>query len=252
MAGPGVAMRADSTEDTDRPQNGERPRSPVRRRPLPGGRAVVGGFLVAASAVGMYAASARVQDEPGESYVVTRHALAPGARLAAADLTRTPLELPPSLAARAFREPHSLVGATVVAPLAAGELVQASAVIAKPSEPASREVTFAVPRATLAASLEAGERIDVIATYGSGAEAVSTFVLRQAMVVALDGGRPRVPEGDDVAVTVAVADPSDAVALAHAVQMGRLTVVRSTGAPPLSGNPPTYRPPVGAGPSGRT
>jgi hypothetical protein len=40
---------------------------------------------------------------------------------------------------------------------------------------------------------------------------------------------------------VAVDDPADAVALAHAIQLGKVTLVRATGAPPLAGVPPTYR-----------
>ena len=205
---------------------------------------MVGGLLVAASAVGLYAASLGSSRGPHDRYVVARHALAPGARLAAGDLSRLPLDLPPGLSRRAFTDPAALVGATVVAPVGAGELVQASAVVAKPSGPQSREVTFPVPRVGVAATLEVGERVDVVATYGTGPDAFSVVVLRQATVVALDRGRSRVAEGDDAGVTVAVDDPGDAVALAHAVQLGRLTVVRATGAPPLAGGQPPFRLPA--------
>ena len=204
----------------------------------------MGGLLVAASAVGLFSLSSRAQSGPRQSYVVARHAVAPGARLSAADLTRVALDLPPTMQRHAFREVRTLVGATVVAPLAAGDLVQASAVVAKPSDPASREITFGLARPTLAASLEQGERVDVVATYGSGADAYSTVVLRQALVVGLERGRDRVGGGDDAAITVAVEDPDDAVALAHAVQLAKLTVVRATGATPLAGGPPSYRQPA--------
>jgi hypothetical protein len=220
-----------SGEGSSRRRRPARGGPPGRRRAaVPGGRAVLGGLLVAASVVGLFYASTRTETGPKESYVVAAHALAPGARLTAADLTRTPLDLPAALADRAFTDPTALEGATLIAPLAAGELIQASAVVAKPSSAASREVTFAVPRATLTSSLERGERIDVVATYGSGADAFSTVVLRQALVVELDRGRDRVGDQGDAAVTVAVDDVGDAVALAHAVQLAKLTVVRSTGA----------------------
>jgi len=42
-------------------------------------------------------------------------------------------------------------------------------------------------------------------------------------------------------VTVAVDGPDDTLALAHAVQLAKVTLVRSTGAPPLPAVPPTYR-----------
>ena len=196
---------------------------------------------MAASAVALFSLSTQAQSGPRESYVVVRHAIAPGARLSESDLARVPLDLPSSLAQRAFRDVRTLVGATVVAPLSTGELVQASAVVAKPSGPSSREITFAVPRATLGTTLEQGERVDVVATYGTGADAFSTVVLHQALLVGLERGRDRVGSANDVAVTVAVEEPDEAVALAHAVQLGRLTVVRATGAAPAAGAQPTFR-----------
>lgn len=243
MADVETAARAGEARNGHRAGNASR-RAPNRRRTVPGGRAVLGGLLVAASVVGLFSASTRGQSAPKQSYVVARHAIAPGTRLAADDLTRLPFDLPPAAAGRAFTDPATLVGATVVAPLAANELIQASAVIAKPSGPASREVTFAVPRSTLTPALEQGERIDVVATYGSGADSFSTVVLRQALVVALDRGRERVGDQGDAAVTVAVDDPTEAVALAHAVQLAKLTVVRATGAGAITGPTPIYRQPV--------
>ena len=237
-----MAGRADTVEADGGHRNGHRPRRPSRRRALPGGRAVVGGLLVAASAVGLFSLSTKAQSGPNQSYVVVRHEVAPGARLSETDLTRLPLDLPPELERHAFKETRTLIGATVIAPLAPGDLVQASAVVAKPSEPGSREVTFGVARETLAANLKHGERIDVVATYGAGADAYSAVVLRQALVVGLDRGRERVGSGDDAAVTVAVEDPDDAVALAHAVQLAKLTILRATGAAPPAGQP-EYRQP---------
>jgi hypothetical protein len=124
--------------------------------------------------------------------------------------------------------------------------VQASAVVAKPSDPTSREVTFTVPRATLAGGLEQGERIDVVATYGTGADAFSTVVLRQALVVALDRGGSRVGEQGAASISVAVDDAADALELAHAIQLAKLTVVRATGAAPAPGTTPAFRQPIPA------
>jgi hypothetical protein len=248
-ANEGVAGSMVDTGAAARPEvdarNGHHPRPAAgRKRSVPGGRAVLGGLLVAAAVVGLFWASTRTGGGPAQTYVVARHPIPPGARLTAADLTRLPLDLPPSLAGRAFRDPGALDGATVIAPLAAGELVQASAVVAKPSGPTSGEITFAVPRGTLAAALEQGERIDVVATYGSGADAFSTVVLRQALVVALDRGGSRVGDQGEAAITVAVDDPDDAVVVAHAVQLAKLTVVRATGAAPAPATPtpPVFRP----------
>lgn len=228
-------------------RNGHKPRKPpasARRRSVPGGRAVLGGLLVAASVVGLYYASTRAQSGPSQSWVVARHALPPGARLAADDLSRLAIDLPPAVAARAFHDPGELVGATLIAPLAAGDLVQATVVVAKPSSPPSREVTFTVPRATLGGSLESGERVDVVATYGTGGDAFSTVVMRQAVVLDLNRGNARVSDEGEVAVTVAVDDPNDAIALVHASQVAKITLVRATGATPIVGAPTLFRQPA--------
>lgn len=203
---------------------------------------MLGGFLVAASMVGLYYVSTQTEGGPERSYVVARRAVPPGAKLQPADLGRLPIDLPPATAGRAFTDADALIGTTVIAPLAEGELIQSSAVVAKPSEASSREVTFAVAGSTLAEGLEAGERIDVLATYGTGDDAFTTVVLRSALVVGLDrGDRPRVGDGREASVTVAVDDPADAVAAAHAVQLAKLTVVRATGAAPYPGTAPTFR-----------
>src|SRR5436853_5719179 len=104
-------------------KSGKRP-APARRRSVPGGRAVLGGLLVAASVVGLYYASTRANSGPSQSWVVARHALPPGARLVADDLARVAIDLPPTVAARAFHQPSELVGATLIAPLSQGDLVQ--------------------------------------------------------------------------------------------------------------------------------
>jgi hypothetical protein len=93
----------------------------------------------------------------------------------------------------------------------------------------------------VSAAIKQGERADLLATYGTGNDAFTLVVVRQALLVGID--RPRTSSGDSgpATVTVAVDDPADAVALAHAIQLGKVTLVRATGAPPLAGVPPTYR-----------
>ena len=212
-----------------------------RRRGLPGSRAVVGGLLVAAAAVGLFAAASGSGESARRSYVVARHELAAGARLQASDLELVPMELGPASRARAFDSPQPLVGATLIAPLGAGELVQASAVVARKGDTASRELTFTLERGRLSAGVKQGERADLLATYGSGTDAYTIVVVRQALLVAIERPRTSTGENGPATVTVAVDDPADALALAHAVQLGKVTLVRATGAPPLAGVPPTYR-----------
>ena len=216
-------------------------RSVRRRRGRPGSRAVVGGLLVATAAVGLFAAASSSGQGPRQTYVVARHELNAGTRLAATDLELVPMELTPSLRSRAFSTPRPLVGATLIAPLGPGELVQASAVVARQGDGASRELSFTLERGRVGPGIKQGERVDLLATYGTGNDASTVVVVRQALLVAVE--RPRTAAGDNgpSTVTVAVDDPADALALAHAIQLGKITLVRATGAPPLPGVPPTYR-----------
>ncbi len=235
-----LAQRTTSERSPDgqQPASGHTVR---RRRGLPGSRAVVGGLLVAAAAVGLFAAASSSDRGPTHSYVVARHDLPAGTRLQASDLELVPMELAPALHARAFDTAQPLLGAMLIAPLGPGELVQSSAVVARKGDTASRELTFTLERGAVGSGIKQGERADLLATYGTGNDASTLVVVRQALIVALE--RPRSASGDTgpATVTVAVEDPADAIALGHAIQLGKITLVRATGAPALPGVPPTYR-----------
>ena len=234
-----VDVQAGNGQDGRRTVQGPRPLR--RRRGLPGSRAVAGGLLVAAAAVGLFSASSRSGQASRQPFVVASRALPPGARIEAGDLAVQELHLSPTVAARAFSDSRGLVGATLLAPLAAGELVQASAVVARGGGPASRELSFTVERGRVNAELRDGERVDLLATYGAAVDGFTAVVVRQALVVSVDETRGSLGDGAPVVVTVALDDPADALALAHAVQVGKVTVVRATGAAAPAAPPPTYR-----------
>lgn len=195
---------------------------------------------MAAAAVGLFAAYAAVQGGPRHSFVVSRHPLASGTTVSAADIELAPMDLPPALAARAFGRVSEVVGTVVLSPLGQGELVQPSALVAARARSGARTLSFPVERGHLG-PLKQGEQVDVVATYGSGAEAFTTVVAAQALVVDVDRSKSSVGDDASPVITVAVDNPADEVALAHAVALGKLTVVVATGAPPAAGPPATYR-----------
>ena len=237
-----MAQQAETVRRSDRSNGADPPARTVRRRRgLPGSRAVVGGLLVAAAAVGLFAAASSSGQGATHSYVVARHELAAGARLAATDLELARMELAPALRARVFSSPQPLVGATLIAPLGPGELVQSSAVVARKGDIASRELSFTLERGRVSSGIKQGERVDLLATYGTGSDAYTVVVVRQSLLVAVERARTSAGDNGPANVTVAVDDPTDAMALAHAIQLGKITLVRATGAPPLAGVPPTYR-----------
>jgi len=222
--------------------DGDRPvRSVRRRRGLPGSRAVVGALLVAASAIGLFAAASTSGDQPQHTFVVARQELAAGTRLQLSDLELAPMALAPGVRSRAFDNAQVLVGATLVAPLGPGELVQSSSVVARKGETASRELSFTLERGRVGSGIKQGERADLLATYGTGADAFTVVVVRSALLVGIERARTTTGDSGAATVTVAVDDPADAQGLAHAIQLGKITLVRATGAPPLPAVPPTYR-----------
>ena len=204
---------------------------PLRRStPLPTARAALGGFLVAVSALGIFATASRAAAGPTTRFVVARADLPVGTRLTADDLRTLPMELPTTLArGRAFRSAQALVGATTVGPVREGELVQAGDVVRKRSGADELELSFAVDAArAVAGSLGAGDRIDVLATFGSGGSAYTVVVVRQALVLDAERSGNTLDRGRQL-VTVALRSTDEALALTHAVNAGDVTVVRATG-----------------------
>ncbi|HEX2043771.1 MAG TPA: hypothetical protein VHF24_14155, partial [Acidimicrobiales bacterium] len=167
-----------------------------------------------------------------------------------ADLALSAMDLPPEVRSRAFRDVDEVAGTTLVAPLAAGELLQASALVATRPGGAARVLSFPVERSGVG-PLKPGERVDVLATFGTGVDAFTTVVLSQALVVEVDRSKSALGDTGSVVLTVGVDDLAEGVALAHAVQLGKLTVVAATGAPELPGPPPTYRTGPVSAPGGR-
>jgi Flp pilus assembly protein CpaB len=232
------------------PNGGGRPLR--RRKALPGSRAVVGGFLVALAAVGIFAAYTGATGDDRRTFVVARHDLPMGHRITSADLATLPMDLPPALEDRAARDPAQLVGAVVVGPLGKGELVQASDIVTVGET--GPQVSFPIESArALDGRLRVGELVDVVATYEGGGEGQTTVVVRNARVV--DRSKPggSLGDGGKEVITLAVGSRADTLAVAHASQAGKVTLVRVTGQqPPGTGDVTTYQSPTGgaAAPSG--
>ena len=202
-----------------------------RRSALPTGRAVVGGFLVALAALGIFAAYSSATAGPTTTYVVARRDIPIGTRLTAEDLTTLPMELPDVVARdAAFASEGPLVGATTVGPVRRGELVQAGDVVEKRSGAAELEVSFELESSrALAGTLRPGERVDVLATFGAGGDTYTVTVVRQARVLETGRAGGGLAGGNTDVISLAVPTSDEAMALTHAVNAGKVTLVRSTG-----------------------
>jgi Flp pilus assembly protein CpaB len=205
------------------------PRRATGRRPaLPNGRAVVGGLLVAAAAVGTYAAWSSADDAPSTRFAVAARDLAVGQVVEAGDLRLVAFDAPAGIAGAAFGEADAglLVGQVTVAPVREGDLLQRSSVVVPEDVEPGRQVSFPIDVAdALGGTLEEGERVDVLATFDEGETEV---VVEDAVVARIRGGDE---EGDgQLVVLLSVPDDADVLALTTAVRRGAITLVRTTGA----------------------
>lgn len=197
-----------------------------RRRSLPGGRALVGGFLVAVAGVGVFAAYLDATAAPTTTWVVAAEDVTPGDELTTAQLGVVLADLPLDVAARAHDDVEELVGAVATAPLARGELVQESHVAPGASTPGRDEVSVPVPaQRALAGDVAAGERVDVLVTH----DGVTDVVVREAPVISADGAEGSFGGSGEVVVTLALEPGVEALAVVHAVQTGEVTLVRPVG-----------------------
>ncbi|MGH9127557.1 MAG: RcpC/CpaB family pilus assembly protein [Acidimicrobiales bacterium] len=211
---------------------------------------MVGGLLVAVAAVGTFAAYSGATADHRVDYVVASRTLTVGQRLGLGDLTVAPMNLPRQMATRwAFRNPASLVGALVVGPMAGGELIQASDVVAGTTGPSNEQMSFALPDANaVGGALKPGDHVAVLATFGTGTQAKTVEVLADTPLLAQRAGSSSLGSASagSETVTVGISSPSQALALAHAVSAGTVMLVRVTGAGAGAGAAPV----TGAGSGG--
>jgi hypothetical protein len=211
-----------------------------RARSLPGGRAVVGALLVSAAAVATFAAYLSATAEPTTSYLVATAAVEPGTRFANGEELRAvfgslPVDLTSPLSERAIptEELDSLIGRVLVAPLSQGDLVSRTSVVDDGGVAPAQTLSFALPRnAAVGGTLRPGERLDVLATYGSADSAYTAYVVRGVPLLRVTG-----PDGEplgiasEVVLTVAVTELADVQALGHAISTATVFVTRSTATP---------------------
>lgn len=225
-------------------------RGPARRTgraaALPSGRAVVGGFLVAVAATGVFAAYRDASNGPRRRYVVAARSISAGTTIQASDLEMVAVDLPEGPGSRSFANTSVLLGRIAVAPIAKGELLQASAISDGASAGTSFQVSIPIDRArALDGMLQAGERVDVLVTYSGSDVARTLVVARRAQIVRLaSSSRGALAGGGDLIVVLALPSPGEVLAVTHGSQAGKVTLVRATGVDSdSSAGPDTYQPP---------
>ena len=104
----------------------------------------------------------------------------------------------------------------------------------------------------MAGTLRPGDRIDILVTYGTGADSVTQLVSTDAPVLAVDSGaRNGLTDARRQILTVAVPSSGDILELTNATRAGELTVARATGVADRSTDR-TFQPEVPGATSGST
>jgi Flp pilus assembly protein CpaB len=178
------------------------PRVVARRRALPGGRAVIGGILVAGSAVGLFAAYGEARGTPASQRAVS------------------------------FTDPARLVGTVVLARMRAGELVQSADVAEVENAGDRAQISLAVEPANAMngdrAFLRGGERVDVIVTFDRGGNPITRTVARDVLVVDVLAADRSLGTSGQLTVVLSV-ERDELEPIAGAATGGTVTLARTTG-----------------------
>ena len=198
---------------------------------------MVGAFLVAVAAVGIFAAYQQAAHGPSTRYVVAARSLVAGRPVSAADVTTIALDLPPVLRNGAITAPGAVIGHLLLANIAVGELVQRSAVAASAlAQTGQDEVSFSVdPARSLGDRIVPGDVIDILTT----TDGRTTALARQVRVLDRESRG-----GGGFIYTVGLSDQVTVNAVAAAGVAGSLTLVRSDGPGPAAPPPGAAFPPA--------
>lgn len=203
---------------------------------------MAGAFLVTAAAVGVFAAYLDATAAPSTEWLVAAGDIAPGDVLDAGDLDAVAMEVPAAQQDRLVPADarDRVVGRVALGPVRGGDLLQWTTVLAVEPPDGASTFTFSLPgsRVAFRGDLAAGDRIDLVATYGD----TTTYVARDVPLLVM----PATAGGDGATITVALDDPETVLAVANALDSAQVFVVRSD---PDGGDEPTapFRPDVGPG-----
>lgn len=222
-----------------------------RRRRLPGSRAVVGGLLVAVAAVASFAAYTGSHRAPHQLYAVAARPLRSGARIGSGDVALVALNVPDAGVRRGlFGSVTPLLGASVITSIDAGALIESSAVVGRGGAPGTREISMTLDRSrAVGGTLKAGEYVDVLGTFGNGADSYTAIIAPHVRVLTISSSTGPLGDNRTQVIVLAAPDGTTAEALADAGVAAQVTLVRaaeqSDNAPVTSVAP--YRPPTATG-----
>lgn len=157
------------------------------------------------------------------------------------DLVVAEVALPPEMRSRYASASRPLEGAVLSQTLAKGELVPTTWLAGSGGTSPGRSMTIpAAPEHALGGTLEAGDRIDVLATFDRDDVRARTTLLAADIEVIQAVTTGGLVSGDEAVVGVTVAvTPEQATDLTHAIRTAEIDLVRVDG--PARSSPDTVR-----------
>lgn len=211
---------------------------------------MVGALLITVAMVAAVGLSRASGSPATEAVLLASKAISPYDTLGPHNLRVAELALPDEILISTYSDPADLVGTVSRSHLSPGEILHNGDVVEstanqRAAAPA-REVSLRIDHdRAVDGRLESGDRVDVLATYGNGVDALTLVVLENVPVLSVAALDSRIGRSGTVVLTLALEHRRDTVALAHAVDNADVTVVRTTTATNDDPVSDPFRPVVG-------
>jgi Flp pilus assembly protein CpaB len=194
----------------------------------------------------VFAAALASAGKHSKQYVVAARALAQGTIIGPGDLTTASVQLPSGAAAQAFSHAAPIIGRTVVVTVAPGALIESSMLSVAGSTPSLRPVTVPVDPDSVT-RLEAGDRVDILATTAAGTNGASgpvSVIVRGASLIRVSQSNPGLLSGSSTATlaTIGVSDLSEVEAVVGAAHSGVVVLVQAEPSDGVGAGPATAPP----------
>jgi hypothetical protein len=189
-------------------------------------------LLVVTAGVGTFSLAGADDGAPSVDYPMLVRPVDPGRPITVDDVDWRPMVLDDDVATHTVIDPRDLDDAVAIVPLSAGQLLQQGEFVARDDAPGATgttlQLSLPVPIDRTPPALRRGERVALLATYGSGADATTVVTVQSATVLGYETDPDAIGGHDTGRLTINLEDPAALVATAHASQVAELTVVRTT------------------------
>lgn len=186
-----------------------------------GNKSRVGAILLALGGIAISAKALRSNSVNTQTILVTQAVkpLAEGSVLTKNDISLVPYSTASPLLHKKLTSPFGIdvLGKILAVSIPAGGFITQSEVVNAASGNLPREISFAIPYSHAdAGNLAHGDRIDVLATFGTGSTAVTDVIARSVIITSINLASQSLGSPSDPSITITVAAPDSMTTLAIA------------------------------------